>query len=121
MELAREIFSTTSAAARVEEIRGFLLDTRDVVCQMGPVACYEIAYTGLEQCGFPRDCMWAILVSPSDGSHDFMETVARNAGYRCRLFNGELEAIAWLEKKRVGDSDLEHQGQGSEVDTQTGE
>jgi hypothetical protein len=40
----------------------------------------------------------AMLTSPDDKSHDFIETVLRNAGYNVRLFIVEEEAIAWLEE-----------------------
>ena len=42
--------------------------------------------------------MIAMLISPGDKSHDFIETVLRNAGYNVRLFEVELDAIAWLEE-----------------------
>jgi hypothetical protein len=37
----------------------------------------------------------AMLTSPNDKSHDFIETVLRNAGYDVKLFVNESEAIAW--------------------------
>lgn len=40
----------------------------------------------------------AMLTSPNDKSHDFIETVLRNAGYDVKLFILEEEAAAWLEK-----------------------
>ncbi len=40
----------------------------------------------------------AMLTSPNDKSHDFIETVLRNAGYNVRLFIVEEEAIDWLEE-----------------------
>lgn len=40
----------------------------------------------------------AMLTSPNDKSHDFIETVLRNAGYNVKLFIVEEEAIAWLEE-----------------------
>ncbi len=39
----------------------------------------------------------AMLTSPNDKSHDFIETVLRNAGYYVKLFVVEEEAISWLE------------------------
>lgn len=38
----------------------------------------------------------ALLASPADDSHDFAETVARNAGLRVRLFKDRAEAEAYL-------------------------
>jgi len=104
VDAAWEILCETRESSRSEGIRGFLLDTRGFGCELGPVACYEIAYTGLERLGFDRDWMWAILVSPGEGSYDFLETVVRNAGYRCRLFHGEPEVIAWLQRQALEDS-----------------
>lgn len=113
MELVLEILSDTSASAKVEGIKGLLFDTREVVSLLGPMASYEIAYTRLEQLGFPRNCLWAILTARDDETHNFMETVARNAGYRCRLFSSEPEALAWLERDRVdATTPTERKGQG---------
>lgn len=41
----------------------------------------------------------AMLTSPNDKSHDFIETVLRNAGYNVKLFIIEEEAIIWLEEE----------------------
>ena len=40
-----------------------------------------------------------MLTSPNDKSHDFIETVLRNAGYNVKLFIIEEEAIIWLEEE----------------------
>lgn len=40
----------------------------------------------------------AVLVSPDDHSHDFIETVAKNAGLNVKLFTDRLEAIDHLTK-----------------------
>ncbi|MBP1682527.1 MAG: hypothetical protein H6Q27_90 [Ignavibacteriaceae bacterium] len=40
-----------------------------------------------------------LLTSPNDKSHDFIETVLRNAGYNVKLFIVEEEAIIWLEEE----------------------
>jgi isopentenyldiphosphate isomerase len=42
--------------------------------------------------------MIAMLISAGDKSHDFIETVLRNAGYNVRIFEVETDAIAWLEE-----------------------
>ena len=41
----------------------------------------------------------AMLTSPNDKSHDFIETVLRNAGYNVKLFIVEADAIVWLEEE----------------------
>ena len=47
---------------------------------------------------FARSAHVAILVSPDDRSHDFIETVNRNAGYNVRVFRDADAAISWLEE-----------------------
>lgn len=42
--------------------------------------------------------MIAMLISAGDKSHDFIETVLRNAGYNVRIFEIESEAITWLDE-----------------------
>jgi hypothetical protein len=38
----------------------------------------------------------AMLTSPDDKSHDFVETVLRNAGHNVLIFNNEEDALTWL-------------------------
>ena len=40
----------------------------------------------------------AMLVSPNDKSHDFIETLLINAGFNVKLFTVEAEAIDWLDE-----------------------
>jgi len=47
--------------------------------------------------GLQRDVKYAILTSPTDESHNFIETVCKNAGYIVKVFSDKNSAIAWLE------------------------
>lgn len=38
----------------------------------------------------------AMLVSPNDKSHDFVETVLRNAGHNVLIFHDKQKALDWL-------------------------
>lgn len=38
----------------------------------------------------------AMLVSQNDKSHDFVETVLRNAGHNVLIFHDEEKALSWL-------------------------
>ena len=38
----------------------------------------------------------AMLTSPEDQSHDFVETVLRNVGHDVLIFNNEEKALTWL-------------------------
>jgi hypothetical protein len=41
----------------------------------------------------------AVLVAEGDNSHEFLETVAVNAGYELRVFAQEGAALAWIEER----------------------
>ena len=59
---------------------------------------YQFAYQDMDNFGFPKNARSVLLTNPDDKSHDFMETVFRNAGFNVRLFSNESSAIAWLEE-----------------------
>jgi hypothetical protein len=46
--------------------------------------------------GIDKSAFVATVVSPGDHSHDFMETVCRNAGLNVRIFTDLAEAIRFL-------------------------
>ena len=43
-----------------------------------------------------RNARVAVLRSPGDHSHDFIETVSRNAGLHVKLFTDRAKALAHL-------------------------
>jgi hypothetical protein len=49
------------------------------------------------QIKFDRSARTAVLVSPEDHSHDFILTVAMNAGLNIHVFRDEQEALAFLQ------------------------
>ena len=51
---------------------------------------------GLRKTGLPLSSMIAVLASPNDSQHDFIETAAQNNGIILRVFKDEDAAIAWL-------------------------
>ena len=61
---------------------------------------YELAYHMIDPAKVDRDAAIAILVHPDDHSHNFLETVARNAGYNVTLFRDREQALKHLLKKR---------------------
>lgn len=75
-----------------------LIDVRESRNTEGPLENYSFAYDDLGKIAVDRRARTAILVSPGDNSHDFIEVVGRNAGYSVRLFTEEDKAIAWLEE-----------------------
>ena len=60
---------------------------------------YEFAYKDMRLLpGINKDARVAVLVSPEDHSHDFVETVTRNAGQNVTLFRDRDAAIQHLLK-----------------------
>ena len=77
-------------------IRRILNDVRGITDEMGILNGYEYAYTDVDSLGLPRNIRAAIVTDEGDGSHDFQETVARNAGYSVRVFHSIEQAVKWL-------------------------
>jgi len=67
-----------------------------------PVDDYELAHDDMKAPPFSRTARVAILVSPGDHSHDFIQTVMRNAGLDVTLFTDRAEAEAHLRSRRAG-------------------
>jgi len=61
---------------------------------------YKFAYEDMRLSpGINKKARVAVLVSPEDHSHDFVETVARNAGQNVILFREREAAIKYLLEK----------------------
>jgi isopentenyldiphosphate isomerase len=81
-----------------KNITRFLYDLRDSRNTETINANYIFAKQDMKRIEPNPENMIAMLTSPNDRSHDFIETVLRNAGYTVKLFIDEAEAIAWLEE-----------------------
>lgn len=58
---------------------------------------YDFAYKDMQQAeGIDHLARVALLVAPGDHSHDFIETVARNAGHDVKIFTDRTLALAHL-------------------------
>ncbi len=82
--------------SREAGVKRFLTDVREARNVLGPLDNYEYAYKDMRAMNAQRDIRSAVLVAPDDDSHNFVETVVRNAGYNLRLYRDEGEALAWL-------------------------
>lgn len=98
MEVARAFTTALDAASRAHGIKRFLVDVRAAPNVASVLQNYRFANIDMSEMGLQRDVRSATLVAPDDHSHDFVETVSRNAGYGMRLFRDEAAAIAWLEE-----------------------
>jgi hypothetical protein len=77
----------------------YLVDLEECRNTDSIVANYEFAKKNMmEEPGFNKRAIVALLVSPDDHSHDFVETVSRNAGLSVRIFRDRNSAEEYLLK-----------------------
>ena len=80
-------------------IRKLLVDVTEARNALRISDNYEIVtQTIAQEPVIDRYMQVALLVSPDDHSHDFTETVARNAGFNFTLYRDRTQAIAALLK-----------------------
>jgi len=89
----------TEAANRLlhaANVHRLLTDVRNASNALGVLGNYSYAYDSMGSLNLRKDVCSAVLVDKDDRSHDFLETVALNAGYTVRIFRDEEAAISWL-------------------------
>ena len=84
------------AFATAHDVWRFLIDTRQMRFTGGIIRLYTFGSYTLSNEGF--DIRWkvALVTSPNNDSHDFLETVCHYFGYRVTVFNNYDEARTWL-------------------------
>lgn len=81
------------ALGRQLHVSRYLVDVTEATNVDSAMEIYKLAYSDMQYAeGIDRYARVATLVRPEDHSHDFMETVARNAGHDVRLFTDRDEA-----------------------------
>lgn len=81
-------------------ITRYLVDLTEAINVDPAPKSYTYAYKDFETpTGIKRNARVAMLVSPEDHSHDFVETVLRNAGHNVTLFRDRESAIKHLLKE----------------------
>ena len=94
--LAFEFNQKMIKQAQVNGINKFLFDMRKSANTETTFGNYFIAYKDAEKVDFKRTAQFAVLHDINDKSHDFIMTVAKNAGYNLMLFIKEQDATEWL-------------------------
>lgn len=80
-------------------IRNILVDVTEARNTLGISDNYDIVYHKiLKEPAVDRRARVALLVHPNDHSHDFTETLARNAGFNFTLYRDRDLALASLAK-----------------------
>ena len=78
-------------------IHRYLVDVTESRNVESAVDNYRFAYDDMRQApDIDKTARVAMLVSPGDHSHDFVETVVRNAGLSVRLFTDRELAVGFL-------------------------
>lgn len=87
----------THALGRRLNIRRYLMDVIEARNTDHLTESYEFAYGDMQKApGIDRNARVAILTHPEDDSHDFVETVCRNAGLDVRKFTDPDQARQFL-------------------------
>jgi hypothetical protein len=85
------------ALGRKINVRRYLVDVTEARNTESEIENYKFAYADmLNTEGIDREARVAMLVSPDDHSHDFVETVAINAGLNVRRFADREAALRFL-------------------------
>jgi len=88
------------ALAKKLGIKRHLVDVTEAKNTDSILHSYEFAYDDMINTkGIDKNAIVAILVSPTDISHDFIETVLRNAGLHVKLFRDLNAAKLFLTNK----------------------
>jgi len=78
-------------------ISRYLVDVRSAVNTDRFLDKHEFAYKDMVQTeGIDKGAVVATVVSEGDSSHDYIETVSRNAGFNVTMFTDIEEAKAFL-------------------------
>ena len=97
-ELERKFIKEGLKEAKAHNIKNIFVDVSRAPNTASVLENYKFAYDETERLGHPKDAKIAVLVSPDDHSHDFIETLFKNAGYNCNIFRDKNSAIEWLNK-----------------------
>ena len=85
------------ALGRHMQVRRYFVDVTEAKNTDEPLEDYEFAHSDMRQTeGIDKQALVATLISPNDHSHDFMETVSKNAGLHVKLFTDPAEAKRYL-------------------------
>ncbi|MBL1142681.1 MAG: hypothetical protein D8M62_11610 [Proteobacteria bacterium] len=85
--------------AQRDDLLNYCADVRGIPNVASTLDNYSMAYENMASYGLKHESKIAILHSINDHSHNFIETVFRNAGYNCKLFTNESDAHDWLKSE----------------------
>lgn len=89
-------FLAAHQSARLAGVTRHLMDLTQARNHLSTLENYRFAYNDMNHPGIDRLARVAMLVSPDDHSHDFLETLSRNAGRDLTLFTRREDAERYL-------------------------
>lgn len=95
-EIAQQLVKEYVNLIKTTGINRILNDVRGAPNTMNTLQDYDYAYTDVQHFDLPHNVRAAIVADVGDTTHNFQETVARNAGYLVKVFHAIEPAIAWL-------------------------
>lgn len=100
-EVALQRASAANEFANEHGVFLLLSDVRGVPYTGTPFTHYEFAY--MMKSVVPTACALrvAVVASPDDDSHDFLEIAAQTAHYDLKVFKDYEEAVRWLKDARA--------------------
>ena len=102
-ETQRELAQNAIELAKEKGVNKFLVDVRGVKNTAATFEQYQLGYKDMAKFLLDRGSKIAICVDTHDHSHDFIETVFKNAGYHCHIFRDQPEALDWLSVASTSD------------------
>jgi hypothetical protein len=95
-KLALELNLEAHALAKKLNINRHLVDVTECTNTESTTDKYKFAYEDMKTESIDRSARVVILTDPDDPSHDFIETVMRNAGFDVSIFTDRELAIKHL-------------------------
>ncbi len=100
-KLSKEFAGEAIKEAKQLNIKKFFIDVRGSRNTSGTFHQYLFGHKDLSRLGLEKLSKIAILTDEDDKSHDFIETVMCNAGYKCHLFQSERSVLEWFEENNA--------------------
>jgi len=96
--IAEQFMKDATELGEKNDIRKMLIDIRGISSLSSVLDKYTYAYKDGKRVGLTHAWVIALLVDKMDKDVRFFETVMKNAGFNCRLFDNEGQAVAWIEE-----------------------
>jgi len=97
-DMEREFAEKAIKEAKHHKIHKYLIDVRQAPNVSFISEQFLLSYKDMDRMSLDRRSKLAVLAEVEDTSHNFIETVFRNAGYNCHLFVDEDSALKWLKE-----------------------